>query len=320
MSHGAAGGDPARRWSGTRLRPLTISHAQAAAPHRRGAVPRPPARQGGRRRRRAGWSSPPPTGPRCSRSASVTAPRSAWRSSTSRRRTPLGTGGAISNAAQALRGGPDSPVLVLNGDVLSGHDLAAQLDLHSKAGAAVTLHLVEVAGSGPLRLRAHRCRRAGDRVPGEDPAAGHQPGQRRLLRLPARVSSTRSRRAGWSRWNGRRSPADRLRCGSDGLRGQLVLARRGHARGIRPGLVRPGAGPARLAGAFPRRRRGAVLDGAEVAPEARSPAVRSSGPARWSGRGARVECSVLFDGCVVGRGARVRLGASAGARGSARAS
>ena len=35
-------------------------------------------------------------------------------------------------------------MLVLNGDVLSGHDLAAQLDLHSKAGAAVTLHLVEV--------------------------------------------------------------------------------------------------------------------------------------------------------------------------------
>ncbi len=58
---------------------------------------------------------------------------------------PLGTGGAIRNAARALRGGPGSPVLVLNGDVLSGHDLAAQLDLHSKAEAAVTLHLVEVA-------------------------------------------------------------------------------------------------------------------------------------------------------------------------------
>jgi mannose-1-phosphate guanylyltransferase len=58
--------------------------------------------------------------------------------------TPLGTGGAIRNAAQALRSGPGRPVLVLNGDVLSGHDLAAQLDLHSKAEAAVTLHLVEV--------------------------------------------------------------------------------------------------------------------------------------------------------------------------------
>lgn len=58
--------------------------------------------------------------------------------------TPLGTGGAIRNAARALRSGPADPVIVLNGDVLSGHDLAAQLDLHSKAEAAVTLHLVEV--------------------------------------------------------------------------------------------------------------------------------------------------------------------------------
>jgi len=64
--------------------------------------------------------------------------------------TPLGTGGAIRNAAQALRGGPGSPVLVLNGDVLSGHDLAAQLGLHGKADAAVTLHLVEV--SDPARF------------------------------------------------------------------------------------------------------------------------------------------------------------------------
>lgn len=58
--------------------------------------------------------------------------------------TPLGTGGGIRNAAALLRGGPDSPVVVLNGDILSGHDLAAQVDLHESASAAVTLHLVEV--------------------------------------------------------------------------------------------------------------------------------------------------------------------------------
>ena len=57
---------------------------------------------------------------------------------------PLGTGGAIRNAASGLRSGPDSPVVVLNGDVLSGHDISAQIDLHRKADAAVTLHLVEV--------------------------------------------------------------------------------------------------------------------------------------------------------------------------------
>jgi mannose-1-phosphate guanylyltransferase len=57
---------------------------------------------------------------------------------------PLGTGGGIRNAATRLRGGPEDPVVVLNGDLLSGHDLSAQLDMHEKADAAVTLHLVEV--------------------------------------------------------------------------------------------------------------------------------------------------------------------------------
>jgi mannose-1-phosphate guanylyltransferase len=57
---------------------------------------------------------------------------------------PLGTGGGIRNAAGSLRSGPDDPVVVLNGDVLSGHDLNAQIDMHRKADAAVTLHLVEV--------------------------------------------------------------------------------------------------------------------------------------------------------------------------------
>jgi len=57
---------------------------------------------------------------------------------------PLDTGGAIRNAASQLRSGPEDPVVVLNGDLLSGHDLSAQLDMHEKADAAVTLHLVEV--------------------------------------------------------------------------------------------------------------------------------------------------------------------------------
>jgi mannose-1-phosphate guanylyltransferase len=57
---------------------------------------------------------------------------------------PLGTGGGIRNAAAGLRSGPDDPVVVLNGDILSGHDLGAQLELHAKEDAAVTLHLVEV--------------------------------------------------------------------------------------------------------------------------------------------------------------------------------
>jgi mannose-1-phosphate guanylyltransferase len=56
---------------------------------------------------------------------------------------PLGTGGAIRNAAAALDAG-DEPVVVQNGDVLSGHDLGAQLAGHRATGAAATLHLVTV--------------------------------------------------------------------------------------------------------------------------------------------------------------------------------
>lgn len=58
--------------------------------------------------------------------------------------SPLGTGGGIRNAASRLRGGPDDPVVVLNGDILSAHDLPGQVDLHRKREAAVTLQLVEV--------------------------------------------------------------------------------------------------------------------------------------------------------------------------------
>src|SRR5262252_2023774 len=57
---------------------------------------------------------------------------------------PLGTGGGIRNAASRLRGRPDDAVVVLNGDVLSAHDVPAHVDLHHKKEAAVTLHLVEV--------------------------------------------------------------------------------------------------------------------------------------------------------------------------------
>ncbi|WP_405795704.1 sugar phosphate nucleotidyltransferase [Streptomyces sp. NBC_01506] len=57
---------------------------------------------------------------------------------------PLGTGGAIRNAARRLRGGPDEPVLVFNGDILSGLDIAALREGHRASGAAVTLHLTRV--------------------------------------------------------------------------------------------------------------------------------------------------------------------------------
>lgn len=55
---------------------------------------------------------------------------------------PLGTGGAIRNAARELAG--DQQVVIFNGDVLSSHNLKAQIDLHINSKADVTLHLTPV--------------------------------------------------------------------------------------------------------------------------------------------------------------------------------
>ncbi|MHC3473731.1 mannose-1-phosphate guanylyltransferase [Streptomyces sp. 7R007] len=60
-------------------------------------------------------------------------------------KVPLGTGGAIRNAARLLRGGSEEPVLVLNGDILSGVDLRAVLERHRERAADVSLHLTRVA-------------------------------------------------------------------------------------------------------------------------------------------------------------------------------
>ena len=59
---------------------------------------------------------------------------------------PLGTGGAIRNAADVLS--PDQrrgeTFVIFNGDVLSKHDISAQLAFHKTKGAEVTLHLIDV--------------------------------------------------------------------------------------------------------------------------------------------------------------------------------
>jgi len=55
---------------------------------------------------------------------------------------PLGTGGAIRNAAQLLH--TQESVVILNGDVLSSHDLSEQIRQHEAHDADVTLHLTQV--------------------------------------------------------------------------------------------------------------------------------------------------------------------------------
>jgi mannose-1-phosphate guanylyltransferase len=60
---------------------------------------------------------------------------------------PLGTGGAIRNAAQMLNleSLGDEPIVIFNGDVLSRHSIAEQIKFHQAHSADATLHLIEVA-------------------------------------------------------------------------------------------------------------------------------------------------------------------------------
>jgi mannose-1-phosphate guanylyltransferase len=58
---------------------------------------------------------------------------------------PMGTGGAIRNVVEHLRSAATEPVLVFNGDVLSGVDLRGLVAAHRSSGAAVSLYLTRVA-------------------------------------------------------------------------------------------------------------------------------------------------------------------------------
>jgi mannose-1-phosphate guanylyltransferase len=63
---------------------------------------------------------------------------------------PLGTGGAIRNAAKLLTG--DESIVVFNGDVLSSHNLSQQIQEHEANNADATLHLTSVEDA-----RAYGC-------------------------------------------------------------------------------------------------------------------------------------------------------------------
>jgi len=65
---------------------------------------------------------------------------------------PMGTGGAIRNASEHLGSGPDDPVLVFNGDVLTGVDIGALLDAWQTSGADVALYLTRVSDPRPYGL------------------------------------------------------------------------------------------------------------------------------------------------------------------------
>jgi len=57
---------------------------------------------------------------------------------------PLGTGGAIRHALTHLESGADDPVVIFNGDVLSGLDIRGLVDSHVASASDVSLYLTPV--------------------------------------------------------------------------------------------------------------------------------------------------------------------------------
>jgi mannose-1-phosphate guanylyltransferase len=222
--------------------------------------------------------------------------------------TPLGTGGGIRNAARALRGDPGSPVLVLNGDILSGHDLTAQLDLHSKADAAVTLHLVEVEdpsrfGCVPTdadgRVTAF-LEKTADPVTNRINAGCYVFRRDVIDRIPLDVVISVERETfpglisagavvmGYhdsSYWLDVGTPEAFVRGSCDLVLGRLASPALSSFRAV-PGEV-------------------LLLDGAQVDPGARVSGGTVIGAGSVIGAGAEIEGSVLFGGVRVGAGARV---------------
>ncbi len=227
---------------------------------------------------------------------------------------PMGTGGGIRNVAGLLESGPDDPVVILNGDVLSGHDLARQVDLHLSSGADATLHLTEVEDPrafgcvptdeqgrvtaflektpNPVTNRINAgCyvfrRSVIDAIPGDRPVSVERETFPDLVASGALVLG----HVDVAYWLDLGTPAAFVRGSCDLVRG-LVAS---------PALPGP-VGDSLL------------LEGAHVAADAVVSGGTVVGRYAMVGRGAVVEGSVLLDRAVVGAGATVRgsvIGASA---------
>jgi mannose-1-phosphate guanylyltransferase len=218
---------------------------------------------------------------------------------------PLGTGGAIRHVADRLRSAADDPVLILNGDVLSGHDIAAQVALHRSRCAGVTLHLTEVADA-----TAFGC------VPTDETGrvtAFHE-------KMPVPVTNRIN--AGCYVFS--RSLIDEIPAGQvvsveretfPGLlaRGELVLGFVDTAYWLDLGTPEAYvAGSCDLvtgrapSPAVPKTGSSLVLDGATVAPDAVLDGGTTVGAGADVGPAATVTSSVVLDGARIGAGATVR--------------
>jgi mannose-1-phosphate guanylyltransferase len=211
---------------------------------------------------------------------------------------PLGTGGAIANVADKLR---HETVMVFNGDVLSGVDLAALLSAHESKAADLTLHLVRVGDP-----RAYGCVPTDDGMvtaflektqdpPTDQINAGCYVFRRPLIdRIPRGrpVSVEREvfpvllsegvRVCGYvdaTYWRDMGTPEDFVRGSADLVRGIAPSPALGGHRGEK--LVHDGAAVAP----------GALLIGGTVV-----------GRGAEIGPGARLDGAVIFDGVKVGAG------------------
>src|SRR5918995_1955335 len=231
---------------------------------------------------------------------------------------PLGTGGAIRNAAEFLRSAPADPVLVFNGDVIDGHDIRAQVAAHTNGGADATLYLTRVDdaraygcvptdGSGRVTAFLEKMpqpvtdqinagcyvfrRSVIDTIPAGRPVSVERETFPGLLDARAVVLGVIDD----AYWRDLGTPESYVRGCAD-----VVL-------GLVDAPARPGPAGEAL-----------VLEGADIAADAKLTGGTCVGAGAVIGAGAVVEGSVLLDGASLGPGAVVRTsavgrGASVGA-------
>ncbi|MDX3230838.1 NDP-sugar synthase [Streptomyces sp. ME19-01-6] len=224
-------------------------------------------------------------------------------------REPLGTGGAIRNVASRLRSGPNDPVLVFNGDILTGLDIPALVDTHRTTGADVSLHLTRVTdprayglvptdATGRVTAFLEKPQAAEEIVTDQINAGAYVFNRSVIDAIPAGrpVSVERETFPGLlaagahlqgmvdsTYWLDLGTPQAFVRGSAD-----LVLGRA-------PSPAVPGRCGDRL-----------ILDSAQVARDAKLTGGTVIGPAARVGAGARIDGSTVLAGAVVEEGAQVR--------------
>ncbi|PWI44176.1 NDP-sugar synthase [Streptomyces sp. ICBB 8177] len=219
---------------------------------------------------------------------------------------PLGTAGAIRNAAEALTCPPDAPVLVFNGDILTGLDIAGLVDSHRAAGADVSLHLTRVEdpsafglvptdGSGRVLAFTEKPERPEEIVTDQVNAGCYVFRRSVIDTIPAGrpVSVERETFPGLLASGAHlHGVVDRTYWMDLGRPAALIQASADLVRGLVPSPALPGRTGEYL-----------VLDGARVDEGAKL----SGGTV--VGAGADVAADAVVDGCVVLDGARIEAGA-----------